>query len=258
MNDIHGGCTLPKTRICGDFEAMSRQCAELVCTCIGEHPNALLCLPAGASAIRTYELLSEMVARGEADFSCTRFVQLDEWLNLEDESENCSAFLKKHFYGPLGIAEERVESFRIHESDLENECRRMDAYICEQGPIELMLLGIGMNGHLGLNEPGVPWNRWSVAVELDSITASVGQKYFTENMKLRGGITLGMKHLFAAKKVVLQAGGESKAEIVSKMYTGGLDFNLPATVLYLVPNATVVLDEAAASLLDEETRKSCL
>ena len=92
--------------------------------------------------------------KGEIDFSQAEFVALDEWLDLEDERENCTNFLKKHLYGPLGIQPEKMHLFDIHAANFKEECSRIDQIIFSHGGIDLMLLGLGMNGHLGLNEPG--------------------------------------------------------------------------------------------------------
>lgn len=237
----------PVTYIEPDFEGMSQKSARLIADCVRARPDALLSLAAGSTAARTFEILHEMAQRGEADFSQARFVALDEWLDLEDESENCQAFLRKHFYGPMGIPDERITFFDVHAKDLEQECKRVDQVIFDHGGIDCMLLGIGMNGHLGLNEPGRTFNSYAKVVELDPITAQVGQKYFSAGMKLTRGITLGVRHMYESKLVILQAGGAHKKEIIQKMYQTPPTEKLPATVLKLLPGGVVVLDRDAAA-----------
>ena len=234
-----------------DYEAVSRKSAELIAETVAAKPDALLCLAAGNTAIRTYAILKEMCDAGKADLSKARFVALDEWLDLADESENCDGFMRKNFYGPLGIADERVKRFNIHAADLAAACKEVDEYIFACGDIDLMLLGVGMNGHLGLNEPGMSFNDYAKVVQLSETTMQVGQKYFTDGMKLTRGITLGVKHMFECKRTVLQVSGSHKADITDKLLRTAPTEALPATVLKLLPHGTVVLDrDAAAKCLD--------
>lgn len=234
-----------------DYEAMSRRSAELVCDVIREKPDALVCLPAGNTAIRTYEIMREMAVSGAVDFSRVHFVALDEWLDLEDESENCDAFMRKNFYGPLGIPDERITRFDIHAEDLDAACRAVDEVVFANGGIDVMLLGVGMNGHLGLNEPNSDFMLYSKVVDLDPVTMSVGQKYFTDGMKLTRGITLGVHHMFECGCVILQVGGAHKAGIMEKVFRSAPTEEIPATVLKLVPHGVIVTDrDAAANVLD--------
>lgn len=243
---------LPKKVYLKDsFEAMSQKSAELIIEALQAKPDALLCLAAGNTAIRTYEILLERKARGEVDFSEASFVALDEWLNLEDESENCDAFMRKYFYGPLGISDRQVKRFDIHASDLSQVCRDVDQFIFDHGGIDIMLLGIGMNGHLALNEPGGDFSDYAKVVDLDPVTMSVGQKYFSHEAKLSRGITLGVHHIFDAGLVILQVGGAHKAEITEKLIKTAPTEMLPATVLKLIKNGVLVVDrDAAANVLN--------
>ncbi|MDD6684053.1 MAG: glucosamine-6-phosphate deaminase [Clostridiales bacterium] len=234
-----------------DYEAMSRRSAELVCDVIREKPDALVCLPAGNTAIRTYEIMREMAVSGAVDFSRVHFVALDEWLDLEDESENCDAFMRRHFYGPLNIPDEQVTRFDIHASDLQSACKAVDEDIRARGGIDVMLLGLGMNGHLGLNEPNSDFKLYSKVVELDDTTRSVGQKYFSDGMALSRGITLGVHHMFETGKVILQVSGSHKAGILEKVIRSAPTEEIPATVLKLLPHGVIITDrDAAANVLD--------
>lgn len=230
-----------------DHEDMSRRSAELIAQTVSEKPDALLCLAAGNTAIRTYEILREMSEAGLTDLSHARFVALDEWLDLEDESENCDAFMRRHFYGPLGIDDSRVMRFDIHAKDLSAACKAVDDCIFSCGGIDLALLGVGMNGHLGLNEPGLSFADYAKVVTLSDTTMQVGQKYFSSGMKLTRGITLGIRHLFECKRTVLQVSGSHKADITEQFLRTAPTEAIPATVIKLLPHGTVVLDRDAAS-----------
>lgn len=241
----------PKTIIGEDYEAMSQICADKLAEVLREKSDALICLPAGSTAIRTLEILVEKKRAGSLDMREARFVQLDEWLDIQDESQNCAAFLQKHFYGPAEIDPARIRNFDVHAENPLEECRRMDDWLAENGPIDCMLLGLGMNGHVGLNEPGISWDQGAIVVDLADTTMRVGQKYFEEGQSLSRGITLGMRHVFAAKMVILQVSGANKADIVAEMYGTQPHEKLPGTVMKLLSGGLVVLDqEAAAKIVD--------
>jgi len=257
MEDIamkHGAVLplrLPRTVICNEAESMSNYCAELIAKVIMEKPDALICLPAGESAIGTFKALKDMSDRKEIDFGQAWFVALDEWLNLEDESENCTAFMFKNFYEPLNIDHSRIKFFDIHAEDMAEECKRVDQFIFDHNGIDCMLLGLGMNGHIGLNEPHSSFDSYAKVASLDSVTKEIGQKYFSSKVVLTEGITLGMRHVFEAKQVILQVAGKKKADIVRKIYEAQPSYALPATVVKLLSNAVVVLDNDAASEIKE-------
>lgn len=237
----------PKTEVLDDAAAVSRRTAEIVRETLKQKPDALLCFPAGSTVIQTCETLLEMQSRGEIDFSRAHFVSLDEWVGLENDSENCSAFLRSHLYGPLGISEEQLTLFDPNAADLEAECARIDAYIQSQGGIDLMILGIGMNGHIGLNEPGESFDSYSKVVTLADTTKDVGQKYFSNPTTLTRGITLGVRHVFDSRQVVLQVIGDAKKDIIYSMYHAQPTQDIPATVMTLLGGGLVVIDKAAAA-----------
>ncbi|GHV12484.1 glucosamine-6-phosphate deaminase 1 [Spirochaetia bacterium] len=242
----------PATVLCVGEAEVAKTCADIIARRLKEKPDALLCFPAGESARGTFAELVRMAREKTIDFSRARFVQLDEWLDLEDEQENCGAFLRRNFYGPAGIRDEQITLFDIHAADMNDACRLMDQYIAGEGPIDIMLLGLGMNGHLGLNEPGVNWDNYSVVVDLDETTKKVGQKYFSGSMKLSRGITLGMRYMFESTRVILQVMGEKKAGILRDIYSTAPVMDLPGTVMQLLHDGLVVTDEKAAALLDRD------
>ena len=239
---------IPETVLVKDYEEMSRYCGELVKKCVEEKPDSLLCFPAGSTAVRTFEIIREMQEKKEVDFSRAKFVALDEWLDLnnEAETENCTHFMKRNLYDFLNISADRLVLFDVHAGDLEAECKRVDSFIFENGGIDLMLLGLGMNGHLGLNEPGGSFQDYAKVVELSDTTKTVGQKYFSGPVFLSRGITLGIRHMYETKKVVLQVSGEHKQNIIEKLYHSEVTQELPASVFKELPGGLIVLDEAAA------------
>ena len=243
----------PGTEVLPDEAAMSRRCAELIRDCLKQKPDALLCLPAGNTAIGTYQEMARMVETGEMDISQARFVSLDDWVGLSEDAreDDCTHFMFRHCYGPLNIPADHMTLFHTDAEDLEAECRKIDQVIFDNGGIDFMLLGLGMNGHLGLNEPGADFHSYCHLMGLSDVTKSVGQKYFSHQTTLTGGITIGIQHMFEAKQVVLQISGKHKQEIVRQMYTTGVTTELPGSVFQVLPNSSVIMDaEAAAKIQD--------
>lgn len=243
----------PGTEVFPDEAAMSRRCAELIRDCLKQKPDALLCLPAGNTAIGTYQEMVRMVAAGELDISHARFVSLDDWVGLSADArkDDCTHFMMRHCYGPLNIPADHMTLFDTCAEDLEAECRKIDQVIFDNGGIDFMLLGLGMNGHLGLNEPGVDFHNYSHVMGLSDVTKSVGQKYFSQQASLSGGITVGMQHMFEAKQVVLQISGKHKQDIVRQMYTTGVTNDLPGSVFQVLPNSSVIMDADAAAKIQD-------
>lgn len=236
----------PATKITKDVKAMSKATAKIVKEVLQKTPDALLCFPAGSTVIGTCEKLKKMVENKEIDFSQAKFVALDEWVGLEEGEEDCTYFLTKHLYEPLKIKPENMRMFNTKAEDLQAECKQVDEYIFAQGGIDLMILGIGMNGHLGLNEPYDDFDSYAKVVELSETTKKVGQKYFKSPTKLTKGITLGVRHIFETKKVILQISGAAKKDIVYDMYQSQPGEEIPATVMKLLTDGEVIMDEAAA------------
>lgn len=229
-------------------DEMAAATVEIVARIVSGKPEALLCFPAGHTALRTFQMLADAAAHGRVSFERCRFVGLDEWLGLGADAEGtCRSFLERHIFKPLGIPESRIVFFDPHADDLERECSRIDEFVRDNGGIDCALLGIGMNGHLGLNEPGSPLTAASRVVELDTITRRVGLKYFSRPVALERGITLGLGQLMEAATVILQACGTAKAPIVDRLLRAAPTQDLPASILKSHRNAFLILDTEAAS-----------
>jgi len=194
-----------------------------------------------------------MVERGELDISRARFVSLDDWVGLSADAreDDCTHFMIRHLYGPLQIRADHMTLFDTDAADLEAECRRIDQVIFDNGGVDFMMLGLGMNGHLGLNEPGADFHNYAHVMGLDDVTKSVGQKYFSHETSLTGGITLGIQHMFEAKQVVLQICGKHKQDIVRQLYTTGVTTQLPGSVFQVLPTGSVIMDADAAEKIQE-------
>ena len=236
------------------YNEMSRGTAEFVQDFVGVKPESILCFPAGDTATGTFRFLEDADKKCRNDFKSCIFVGLDEWVGMGKEDEGgCKYFMYKNLFEPLAIEEKKIVFFDACAKDLSEECKHVDSFLASNGPVDLMLAGIGMNGHIGLNEPGVSFELYSHVIELSPITKNVAQKYFSSERKLEKGITLGMKHVMQARTVILIASGANKAEIVKKAVEGEITNQVPASILQKHPNCHVFLDNAAASRLKSQT-----
>ncbi|MEY4628654.1 MAG: hypothetical protein RLZZ595_980 [Bacteroidota bacterium] len=238
------------TKIFIDNAALSDYLAEQMIELIVGKPNALICFASGNSPRNTAACFVQKVKERKVDLSAFHFIGLDEWVGVPASMHgSCHNDFKNWLFEPLGIQDTQYHLFNGMSSNLEEECSKMDAYIEAQGGIDLMVVGIGMNGHIGFNEPGSNFDAKSHVVPLDEITASVGQKYFQQAMTLESGITLGFHHLLATKKVYLIANGKAKAEVIQKAVEGEVTTAFPASVMQLHKNGSILVDEEAASML---------
>jgi glucosamine-6-phosphate isomerase len=154
--------------------------------------------------------------------------------------------MKKHLFDEIDYSAENLCFFDGESSDLTRECKKTDDFIKKNGPVDMILLGAGMNGHLGLNEPGTSFDLYSHIVNLDDTTKKVGQKYFSGKVNLSKGITLGLKYIMESKTVFLQISGSRKASIVKKLVNSEITTALPASALKGHKNAFLLLDKQAA------------
>ena len=233
-----------------DYIELSVKTAHQIAAIISEKPDALLCFPAGETSVGTFKHLIELNKTGKISFKHCKIVGLDEWANIGDmKSENCFSFLKKHFFDHIDYSDENLCFFDGESSDLMKECIKTDAFIRKYGPIDMILLGAGMNGHLGLNEPGTSFDLYSHIVNLDETTRIVGQKYFSGKVNLTSGVTLGVKYIMEAKTVILQLNGERKADVAKRLIDTDIDINFPASAIKAHSNSYLLIDKEAAKYL---------
>lgn len=233
-----------------DNEALSNFMAEQLVDQLVEKPNSLICFASGNSPKRAAALFVEKAIEKNIDTTQFKFVGLDEWVGVASTTKgSCHNDFKEWIFAPLGIQANQYHVFDGTTSDLAKACREMDEFIAHHGGIDLMIVGIGMNGHIGFNEPGVDFNQLSHVVPLDEITATVGQQYFEQTMELKYGITLGFQHLLQSQKVYLLANSSKKAEVVKRAIEGEVDPSFPASIMQQHANGFILVDEAAAALL---------
>ncbi|WP_066070246.1 glucosamine-6-phosphate deaminase [Neobacillus soli] len=235
-----------------DYKEMSKYTAKFIIDYVIENPTAVLCLAGGDTPRKTYQYLVKAHEQNEVDFSACTFIGLDEFVGIGREEEgSCLHFLYDTLFTPIGVKEENIYFFDVKSSDLEKECKRIDEVISQKEKIDIIILGVGMNGHLGFNEPGISFDLFAHVVELSHTSKIVGQKYFKEARELDKGITLGITHILESKKAILIANGSKKATIVQKTIEEETTNLIPSTVIRIHQDSYVFIDEeAAANLMD--------
>lgn len=231
-----------------DASCLSRQIAEEIIRDLQENPRQLLCIAAGHTSLGIFTYLIEAYEAGKADFSKAAFVAMDEWLGMSRHTPgSCGFFLVDQFLSHVNYNPQRVRLWDGTARDLEQECSQVLSFIKQHGGrMDYLVLGMGMNGHLALNEPGTSLTASAHVCRLDPITQTVGQKYFSGYTQLTGGITLGIGDFAAARRSVLAVTGEKKAEILKRVLKCGSPVEeLPATALYGFENASIYYDRAA-------------
>lgn len=223
-----------------DHAALSHHAADYIANLVRQKSDAVLCLASGDTPTETYRILSQMVHSGEIDLSQCRFIGLDEWVGFgPDDVGSCGYYVYRDLFTPANIRPEQITYFDAKSDNLAAECARVDAAIAQFGGLDLLLVGIGMNGHIALNEPGTSFSLRCHVVQLAQSTIDVGQKYFTQPTTLTQGITLGLQHLTEARDVILMASGARKAAIVNEALTGPVTENLPASIMQTHQNGRV-------------------
>jgi galactosamine-6-phosphate isomerase len=239
-----------KTQIFKDYQSLSHATASLIADAIRVKKNSFICLASGHTPVGVFQELSRAVKENQLDLSACTFLSLDEWVGIDpNDSGSCLTMLKRDCFEPLGLQPHQTEYFQVQADDLEKECARINTLIEQHGGLDIMLVGVGTNGHIGMNEPGTSFDTYAHISTLAEETKTVGQKYFTKPTALSLGITLGLRHLREAKLPIVMASGEKKAPII------GIGLNqppaeaVPVSIAQLIPQGYVMLDEAAASHL---------
>ena len=239
-----------KIIISNNYEAMSVKAFEDVVAIMQAASKPLICVASGDSPSGIYKNIVKGVGSNKINIDSWCFLGLDEWVGLNGDDEgSCRYHLNRELFNPLAIPANRICFFDGAASDLEDECKITEAHIKEHNGIEIAILGLGMNGHIGMNEPHTSIQTRSHIINLDPLTVEVGQKYFKKPQPLTKGITLGIDTLMDAKHIVLIVSGSKKAGIVKEVMEGPISEAVPASLLRKHPNCSIYLDDAAASAL---------
>jgi glucosamine-6-phosphate deaminase len=235
-----------RARVFPDYEAMSAAAADVVAQTLGEEPSSVFLLPTGVTPLGMYRQLVEMHRSRGLSFANATFFNLDEYLGLApDHGASYHVYMRENFYGLIDADPARV--FVPNGADPEAECERYEAAIRGVGGIDVCVLGIGRNGHIGFNEPGAPFDSRTRVVELSESTRKVNAADFEADRAPERAITVGMATIFESREVLLLASGTNKAGAVAAAVEGDVSESVPASMLKSHPNASLFLDEDAAS-----------
>lgn len=237
-------------KVFNDYNAMSDAAAGVIIDCVKRDPQALLAFATGNTPILAYKLLAEKAKKQNIDFSKCFCIGLDEWLGVPPHVKgSCHHDLHEHVFQPLGIKESQLHLFDGMTTDIKTECDKMNELIRKHGGVDCLLAGIGVNGHIGFNEPGVDISLEAHKQLLHPTTVAGGQNYFDGVTKVEKGITLGMVQVMSAKMFLLLANGRSKAAILKEALESEVTNRVPASYAQRHENAIVIIDKEAASLL---------
>jgi glucosamine-6-phosphate deaminase len=241
-----------------DYEELSKKAAEIICRQVKEKENSVLGLATGASPVGVYEKMIEAYKNDNLDFSKIHTANLDEYKGMVEESpDSYHYFMQKHLFGHINIKPENIMFPDGMAEDAEKECREYDEKIAAAGGIDLQLLGIGVNGHIGFNEPADCFVKGTHVVKLTESTKKANEKYLKHTEILpEEAFTMGIGNIFSADKILLIASGASKAEAIKKTIYGPITPQVPASILQLHKDVTIIADKEALSecdITEEET-----
>ena len=229
-----------------DYVDMSRKAANIVSAQVIMKPNCVLGLATGSTPIGLYKQLVEWYNKGDLDFSEVMTVNLDEYKGLSRDNY----FMHQNLFDHVNIPAENTHLPNGMEPDSQKECQEYTNLIQSLGGVDLQLLGIGHNGHIGFNEPGEAFDKQVHCVNLTQSTIEANKRFFASADDVpKQAYTMGIKTIMQAKKILIVASGEDKAEIVRDAFFGPITPKVPASVLQLHNDVTLVADEAALSKL---------
>lgn len=232
-----------------DYEDMSRKAANIISAQVIMKPDCVLGLATGSTPIGLYKQLVEWFEKGDLDFSKVQTVNLDEYKGLNRENDQSYYyFMHDNLFDHINIPEENTHLPNGMEMDSEKECARYTKLIQSMGGVDLQLLGIGHNGHIGFNEPSESFDKEVHCVNLTQSTIEANKRFFASADDVpKQAYTMGIKTIMQAKKILIVANGEGKADIVRDAFFGPITPQVPASVLQLHNDVTLVADEAALS-----------
>ncbi|GKX27951.1 glucosamine-6-phosphate deaminase [Vallitalea longa] len=218
---------------------------------IKEKPNAVIGLATGNTPKGMYDILGDLCKEKQVDFSRVTTLNLDEYLGIESSnSGSCKSYLNKRLYTKVNLKQENIHHLNSNPEDYEKECCRYNNLINDLGGIDLLILGIGHNGHLGFNEPNTPFDSMVHICNLTDKTRTANIWSFGSKDKVpKKGVSMGIKNIMNSKRLMLLANGDSKSQIIYKALKGKVTEEVPASVLQLHNDVVVVLDREAGKIL---------
>lgn len=243
--------------IAKDYEDMSARAARIVAGQIYLKPNSVLGMATGSTPLSMYKELIRVHKEVGLDFSEIVTFNLDEYLGLPKEDEQSyNYYMFENFFNHINIKKENIYIPDGMMKDVEQECKQYDRDIQVKGGIDLQVLGIGNNGHIGFNEPDIKFEATTHKVKLDEETINANARFFATIEEVpRFAISMGIKTIMHAKKILLLASGENKAEVIYRALFEGITPEIPASILQLHQDVTVIVEENAAQLLKDKLQE---
>ena len=234
-----------------NYEAMSRQAANILSSVVTMKPDCVLGLATGSTPIGTYQELIKRYNEGNLDFSKVKTVNLDEYVGLEPtHDQSYRYFMQTQLFDHVNIDVANTNVPGGMAQDVEAECRRYDEIIASMGGIDIQVLGMGHNGHIGFNEPAEDFPKGTHQVDLADSTIEANARFFeNRDMVPRKAVTMGIGSIMQARRILVVVSGEGKADIVEKAFRGPVTPQVPASILQMHPDVILIGDKAALSKL---------
>jgi glucosamine-6-phosphate deaminase len=235
-----------------DYEEMSRKAANILSAQVILKPDCTLGLATGSTPVGIYDQLVAWYEKGDLDFSEVKTVNLDEYKGLaKDNEQSYHWFMHKHLFDRVNILPENVNIPNGMAENGAEECQRYENVIRALGGIDLQLLGMGHNGHIGFNEPCDVFEKETHCVTLARNTIEANKRFFeSEDQVPKQAFTMGIGTIMQARKILVAVSGKDKAEIVKKAFCDPVTPAVPASILQLHPDVTLVADEAALAYME--------
>lgn len=232
-----------------DYDEMSRKAANVISAQLISKENSVLGLATGSTPIGTYKCLVERYEKGDLDFSKVTSVNLDEYRGLTHENDQSYYyFMNHHLFSKVNIDVNNTYVPDGMIADAKEACEKYDAIVAATGGVDLQLLGMGHNGHIGFNEPADVFVKGTNCVDLTESTIEANARFFASKEEVpTQAYTMGIGTIMSAKKILVVVSGEDKADIVEKAFFGPITPQVPASILQLHPNVVIAGDEAAFS-----------
>jgi glucosamine-6-phosphate deaminase len=238
-----------KVVVVKDYNEISCQAAQLITDQIINKKNSVLGLATGSTPIGVYQELIRKFQKGELDFSEVFTFNLDEYYGLSPEHpQSYYFFMWNILFKHINLKKENIHLLNGVTENIAKECKQYEALIKKSGGIDLQILGIGDNAHIGFNEPNISLNTQTHLVNLTAKTIQANSRFFNNTQEVpKQAITMGIGTIMRAKKIILLANGKRKARVVERTINGPITTKVPATILQLHNDVTIIIDQEAAS-----------
>lgn len=242
-----------KLIISNSVEKLNIHCSEIIADMIKINPELKLGLATGNTPIGIYRSLVSLFKNGKINFNDVRTFNLDEYLGIsKDDPRSFSSFMKKHLFDHINLKNENINIPNGGAKDPQDECKRYDKILVQAGSIDVQILGVGLNGHIGYNEPNMNLSPYTHIETLAEVTRNTNSRIFSSEEAPVQGITMGISSILQSKMIICMALGKEKAQVMKEVLEGQITTQCPASLLQSHPNCLFFLDEKAASKLNSK------